>query len=78
MELHKDIFYKELGKMVFGYCCNVDINFNELINAKAIESLQRIKTVIENDSLSDFDCVEKIVCIFEDIGSNCGNRHDFG
>ena len=39
--------------------------------------LQRIKAVIDNDSLSDFDCVEEIVCIFEEFGSDGGSRHDF-
>lgn len=49
----------------------------EIVNLKALETLQKIKTVLENDRLSDFECVEEIVCIFQNIGSDGGNRHDF-
>jgi len=42
---------------------------------------ERIKAVLEDDSLDDKDCferIERIVCLFEEIGSDCGARHDFG
>ena len=43
--------------------------------------LERIKKIVEDDSLDDNACFEKIesiVCLFEEIGSDCGARHDFG
>ncbi len=40
--------------------------------------LDKIRAVIQDDSLTDFDCVEKIVCLFENSGISAGNRHDFG
>ena len=40
--------------------------------------LDKIKTIIQDDSLSDFECVEKIVCLFECENISVGNRHDFG
>ncbi len=40
--------------------------------------LDKTKTVIQDDSLSDFECIEKIVCLFEESKINAGNRHDFG
>ena len=55
----------------------VNIDYVELIELKSMMTLEKIKTVIENDSLSDFECIERIVKIFEQIGSNAGNRHDF-
>ena len=55
----------------------VNIDYVELIELKSLMTLEKIKTVIENDSLSDFECIERIVKIFEQIGSNAGNRHDF-
>ena len=76
MELYKEILCKELGRTIFEYCCDAQGNCVERVNVKAIDALQRIKTVIEDDSLSDFDCIEKIVCVFEEIGSDGGNRHD--
>lgn len=41
-------------------------------------ALCRIKAVLEDKALSDFDCIERIVNVFENIGSDCGTRHDFG
>ncbi|MCL2696301.1 MAG: hypothetical protein FWE69_08255 [Clostridiales bacterium] len=50
----------------------------DLVNATSYKALKEIKTIIENDTLSDFECIEEIVCVFERLGSNGGNRHDFG
>ena len=53
------------------------IDFAKIIDLKSLYALEKIKAVIENDSLSDFECVERIINIFEELGSNGGNRHDF-
>ncbi len=45
------------------------------------QTLRKIKAVIEDDSLDDETCftrIEEIINIFEEIGSDCGGRHDFG
>ena len=45
------------------------------------QALNEIKNIIEDDELEDPDCfekIEKIVRLFESLGSNGGNRHDFG
>jgi len=76
VELVNDMLYKELINILPAIYKNID--FVKIINLKSLHVLERIKTVIENDSLSDFECIERIVRIFEEIGSNAGNRHDFG
>lgn len=48
---------------------------------KCYQALSQIKAVLEDDSLDDRECfmkIEKIVCIYEGLGSGCSNRHDFG
>ena len=50
---------------------------SKLADTAATMALSEIKMVIGNDELSDFDVVEKIVCILEDYNINCGGRHDF-
>ena len=56
---------------------NLSISSSEIIQLKCYEALLKIKTIIEDDSLSDFECVEEIVHVLECIGSDGGNRHDF-
>jgi len=79
MELYKEILAKVIEKeemqIIFP---NLQISVAEIIKIESYEALQKIKTIIGNDSLSDSECIEKIVCVLENIGSNGGNRHDFG
>ena len=39
--------------------------------------LEEIHGAVCNDSLNDFDCIEKILEIFEKNGIRCISRHDF-
>ena len=47
------------------------------VELESYEALKMIKTVIEDEKLTDFECIEEIVCIFEEIGSDGGKRHYF-
>ena len=79
MELFKEILTSVLAKeevnIVFP---NIKMNVAEIVDMECYKTLQKIKAVIENDSLSDFDCIEEIVCLLESMGSGGGSRHDFG
>ena len=82
MELYKEILAQILSQQ------NAQIMFPDLhLDAKKIvetecyKALQKIKAVIEDDNLEDESCfrkIEEIVCIFEEMGSSGGGRHDFG
>ena len=78
MELYKEILVKALekGHMHVTFS-GLRLNAAEIVEQQSYHALQKIKAAIENDSLSDFECVEEIVCILEQIGSNGGSRHDF-
>lgn len=52
-------------------------DMGELIETRACGALRKIKAIIQDDSLSDFDCIEEIVCVLEMNGSSGGGRHDF-
>lgn len=39
--------------------------------------LEEIHEAVCDDTLNDFDCVEKIVGIFEKNNIRCGTRYDF-
>lgn len=63
------------GKMI------MEFDIEKLFEKECYIVLERIKAVLEDDSLEDKDCferIERIVCLFEEIGSDCGARHDFG
>ena len=52
-----------------------------LVHATAYQALNAIRIILARDDLEDPECfrrIEKIVRIFERIGSDCGTRHDFG
>jgi len=54
-----------------------EIDASEIANTLAIKMLSEIQNVIKDESYSDFEAVEKIVCIFEKCGIDFGTRHDF-
>ncbi len=80
MELYKELLIHALSRG------EIQITFPEqdlskLVEGKSYQALKRIKAVIEDDSLEDKECfmrIEKIVSVFEEIGSDGGGRHDFG
>ena len=52
-----------------------------LVHDTAYQTLSAIRLILERDDLEDPECfrrIEKIVRVFERIGSGCGTRHDFG
>lgn len=56
------------------------INIEKIFHDKCYITLEKIRDIILDDSLTDPECFEKIeqiVLLFEEIGSNGGNRHDF-
>ena len=81
MELYKEIFAEILRRG------EVKITFPEFsgditnaIESESYKALCQIRKIIADDSLDDKECfwrIEKIVRVFEDIGADCGGRHDF-
>lgn len=81
MDLYKEIlakvFEREKIHVIFP---NLKISAAEIIDIESYRALQKIKAVIEDDSLSDEFCflkIEEIVCAFEALGSDGGGRHDY-
>ena len=82
MDLYKEILVKILeNRKIEVAFSNLSINVTEIVEQESYKALQKIKAVIQNDSLSDnegFMEIEEIICLFEELGSGGGNRHDFG
>ena len=49
-----------------------------LVHDTAYQALNAIRIILAREDPECFRRIEKIVRIFERIGSDCGTRHDFG
>ena len=52
-----------------------------IVEGICFQAMQEIREIIRNDAFTDVECIhriEKIVTVFERIGSDGGTRHDFG
>lgn len=71
MDLYKEmlihILSKEKVKVAFP---ELSICSRELIEQESYKALCKIKSILEDDTLNDVDCFEK-------LGSSSGGRHDF-
>lgn len=69
MELYKEILIHALKQeSLLVTFSNPDIDEKEIVNIIRYQALQKIKAILEDDSLSDVDCfmqIEKIVEVFE-------------
>ena len=54
-----------------------EIDANDNVDTVSINMLAEIQQIIKNDKYSDFEIVEKIVCVFEKNNIDFGMRHDF-
>lgn len=77
MELYQEIIWKVLEENVF----RPSPNMEKIVMSRCYQALERIRTVLSDETLDDVECfqkIEEIVCIYELLGSHGGNRHDFG
>ena len=81
MELYEDILLYKLNNLQnIDQLADLLSNASSVITDECYQTLKKIKAVIEDDNLSDPECfakIEQIIRLFEEIGSNGGNRHDF-
>ncbi len=71
--------------LLYELTCQDNPAFTTLLNSAnaamegiCFQALRRIKDILDQDELDDFECIEEIVKVFEKIGSEGGSRHDFG
>ena len=74
LELIANIFAERFSDLLY----KEKLNIPTLAQNIALRALADIQQVIMDESLSDFDAIEEIVCLFEKYNLNAGFRHDFG
>lgn len=78
MELLQEILCHVLAdkKVQVSFSGLADTEIIKIAELECYKALQKIKAILEDSEC--FYRIEEIVCVFEDLGSDCGNRHDFG
>ena len=59
---------------------NISIEPEKIVEGICYQTLLKIKQILENEGLDDAACflkIEEILCTLEDLGCDCGTRHDF-
>ena len=82
MELYQEILAHALRcgevKITFG---NPNVDVSQIVEGVCYRTLQKIKAIVDDDSLDDPSCfmkIEEVLSALEAIGSDGGFRHDFG
>ncbi|MBQ3038817.1 MAG: hypothetical protein IJD30_06545 [Clostridia bacterium] len=78
MDIRLELSVDIIAQMIKRQISMMDIDLGKIAECRAIIMLEKIKAVVGNDALSDFDAMEEIVNIFEEFGVSAGDRHDFG
>ena len=82
MELYRDMLCRILETEEFEIVLpKWNMKVEEMMEMKCYQALQAIKRILEEDELDDeecFDRIEKIISVFEAVGSGIYDRHDFG
>ena len=58
----------------------LELTAKDMLESASYQTLCQIHEILRDDTLSDPECfqkIERIVCLFENLGVDCGNRHDF-
>lgn len=77
MEFYQEILYKLLTEQSAAL---QETSLAELFESRCYQALTEIKAVLEDATLDDPECferIEQIVCIFEKLGNGVEYRHDF-
>ncbi len=82
MELYRDILREILESEEFEILLpKWKMKVDEMVEMKCYHALEEIKKILEEDALEDTECfdrIEKIIVVFENLGSGIHGRHDFG
>ena len=85
MELYQEMFASMLTNLSWEQAQTIAVKLcvdpTGILECRSYQALQNIKNILEDETLNDEECflkIEEIVSQFEQLGSNCGERHDFG
>jgi len=77
MNIKVELLRRYIRDFISGKLEDFEIDASKIADTTAIQMLREIQKVIQDENCSDFDAIEKIVCIFEKYDIDTGFRHDF-
>ena len=78
MDIKLELLSNVIFELVMQRLDTISIDADKIADSVAITMLSEIQKIIQDDEISDFDAIEKIVVLFEKYGVDAGIRHDFG
>lgn len=77
MKIKAELLKTYISDFINSWIEDFEIDADDIANTVAIKILAEIQEIIKNDSYSDFERIEEIVCVFEKYKIDFGNCHDF-
>lgn len=77
MNIKTELLKNHIMNIIDDQICDFDIDADKIADTTAISALSEIQNIIADEKNSDFDAVERIVCVFEKYRLDFGGRHDF-
>lgn len=79
MAVSEELAANALGELALKFVRDIYTSdrFIYVTDGMAVRALQDIQDILNNENLTDFQCVEEIVLIFEHYNLST-SRHDFG
>lgn len=76
MKIKVELLKTHISDFINSRIEDFEIDADDIANTVAIKILAEIQEIIKNDSYSDFELIEEIVCVFEKYKIDFGNCHD--
>ena len=77
MKIKVELLKTHISDFINSRIEDFEIDADDIANTVAIKILAESQEIIKNDSYSDFERIEEIVCVFEKYKIDFGNCHDF-
>ncbi len=77
MDIKLELLKNYISDFINNNLEDFEIDASQIADTLAINMLREIQSIITDEECSDFEAVEKIVCLFENNNIDFGFRHDF-
>ncbi len=77
MDIKLELLKNYISDFINNNLEDFQIDASQIADTSAINMLREIQSIITDEECSDFEAVEKIVCLFENNNIAFGFRHDF-